>query len=86
MCCKGIAKDNEKEVEVNMSEVQQIDHLTRKLEFLGYDAFQVDAIIQDAAGGQLVDEFETTDQHFQAIYALEKYVQLGNEYVASYSK
>jgi hypothetical protein len=63
---------------------ENIRQLLKKLIFLGYQRFQIKSIINEALEQQLWEN--DYRQNVQVMIALQKYEQLGNEYLLSYSK
>lgn len=67
-----------------MSIEEHIRRLLKRLSFLGYQRFQIKSIINEALGQQLLEK--DYRQNVQVMIALQKYEQLGNEYLLEYSK
>ena len=59
--------------------MKNITGLSKRLAFLGYGAFEINYIIQSVASENSID-------HAAVFDALEKYVELGTNYLQSYSK
>lgn len=64
---------------------QQIKKLLNRLAFLGYGSFEIKSIFRYAAGSECLDEMNYT-QLKRVKAHLEKYEQLGSNFVAAYSK
>jgi hypothetical protein len=69
----------------NMDKDKNIGLLFKRLNFLGYRAFEIKSILHEATGGS---DFDTSDHRHcnVAVMALEKYERLGLDYLNSYSK
>ncbi len=63
----------------------RIQHLTNRLTRFGYGRFEINAIIKDAIGIACTDNL-SMDQSVALISHLEKYEQLGLNYINTYSK
>jgi hypothetical protein len=64
---------------------QQIKKLLKRLAFLGYGSFEIKSIFRYAAGSECLDEMSHSQLSEVKAY-LEKYEQLGSNFVAGYSK
>jgi len=64
---------------------KRITELSRRLVFLGYDSFQIRDIVKDAIGSDRHTRCNI-NQKGQLISSLEKYVDLGSNYMRAYSK
>jgi hypothetical protein len=64
---------------------QQIMKLLKRLAFLGYGSFEIKSIFRYAAGSDNLDELSYSQLNEVKAY-LEKYEQLGSNFVAAYSK
>lgn len=63
---------------------QRIKDLQKRLAFLGYRAFQVDRIVQEAVGDSSGRANQA--QSRKLVRTLEKYEKLGLRYLQTYSK
>jgi hypothetical protein len=64
---------------------QRVHELFRQLAFLGYGMFEINHIMQEAAGDDNLKE-NPNSQWGEVIATLEKYVELGSNYLEVYSK
>ncbi len=64
---------------------EHLIQLVKRLKYLGYSSFHLQAIVREAIG---IDSIKnaTQTQHLKVIEALEKYEQLGRTYLQAYSK
>jgi hypothetical protein len=62
---------------------QRIEQLFKRLNFLGYCAFETQSIIQEATGN---DKERNVIPCIETINVLEKYEKLGTNYLLAYSK
>lgn len=65
--------------------MSQIKHLSNRLAVLGYKGFEISHIINNAANGKHLNTLNRT-QLQQVAQKMEKYVMLGAQYAAAYSK
>ncbi|MBP2634430.1 MAG: hypothetical protein H6Q72_337 [Firmicutes bacterium] len=65
--------------------MQRIISLVKRLAFLGYCTFEIENIIKEATGLDIVDSLSNT-QEVAVIQHLEMYEQLGLNYLQTYSK
>lgn len=65
--------------------MSQIKQLSNRLSVLGYSGFEISNIISAAANGQQLTKLNKEQLHSVA-KELGKYVTLGSQYVAAYSK
>lgn len=82
--CITIISINRERRRKYMNIEENIRQLLKKLIFLGYQRFQIKNIINEALGQQLWEK--DYRQNMQVMIALQKYEQLGNEYLLAYSK
>lgn len=62
---------------------QHVEKLLKRLSFLGYCAFELKSIIQEATSKDNLGVFTPNNK---AIRVLEKYEKLGSDYLLAYSK
>ncbi len=65
--------------------MQRIVSLIKRLVFLGYCSFEIENIIKEAIGIDIISDLSTT-QEIAVIQHLELYEQLGHNYLQTYSK
>lgn len=65
--------------------MQRIISLIKRLVFLGYCSFEIENIIKEAIGIDIISDLSTT-QEVAVIQHLELYEQLGHNYLQTYSK
>lgn len=65
--------------------MQRIISLIKRLAFLGYCTFEIENIIKEAIGFDIIANLSTT-QEVAVIQHLEMYEQLGLNYLQTYSK
>lgn len=68
-----------------MSMEKRIETVFKQLRFLGYQGFQIKQIIKEALGDHSWEK-NNQEQNQQILKNLEKYKNLGNEYLLAYSK
>lgn len=64
---------------------QRANELSRQLVFLGYGMFEIEHIMQEAAGSDNLDD-NSSSRWGEVVALLEKYVELGSNYMQIYSK
>ena len=64
---------------------ERIKIVFKQLLFLGYQGFQIKQIIEEAIGHYSWEK-NNQEQNVQILLNLEKYKNLGNEYLIAYSK
>ncbi|SMC99207.1 hypothetical protein [Sporomusa malonica] len=64
---------------------QHILRLIKRLAFLGYCTFEIESILKEAVGIDIVDDLSST-QEVALVQHLEMYEQLGLNYLQTYSK
>lgn len=65
--------------------MKRIISLIKRLTFLGYCTFEIESIIKDAIGVDIVSNL-SSNQEIAVIQHLELYEQLGLSYLNTYSK
>lgn len=65
--------------------MKRILSLIKRLTFLGYCAFEIERIIKEAIGIEIISNLSAT-QEVAVIQHLEMYEQLGLRYLQTYSK
>lgn len=68
-----------------MSMEKRIETVFKQLRFLGYQGFQIKQIVKEALGNRSWEK-NNQEQNKQILKNLEKYKNLGNEYLLAYSK
>ncbi|MDF2571088.1 MAG: hypothetical protein K0R55_2692 [Sporomusa sp.] len=64
---------------------QHILRLIKRLAFLGYCTFEIESILKEAIGIDIVDDL-SLNQEVAVVQHLEMYEQLGLNYLQTYSK
>jgi hypothetical protein len=67
------------------SDMKRIIALVKRLSFLGYCTFEIENIIKEAIGIDIIGDLSNT-QEVAVIQHLEMYEQLGSNYLQTYSK
>ncbi|MBP2662792.1 MAG: hypothetical protein H6Q71_740 [Firmicutes bacterium] len=65
--------------------MKRIISLVKRLAFLGYCTFEIESIIKEAIGINIISDLSDT-QEVSVIQHLEMYEQLGLSYLQTYSK
>ncbi|EAX46685.1 hypothetical protein TcarDRAFT_0452 [Thermosinus carboxydivorans Nor1] len=68
-----------------MSVEKQVRKLCKQLIRLGYYPFQIRSMMQEAIGTVIMDDMDEQQQK-RLVNVLQKYVELGNDFLLSYSK
>jgi hypothetical protein len=64
---------------------KRITELSKRLVVLGYDSYQIKTIVKDAVGSERLTRYNSNEKG-RLISSLEKYVDLGSNYLRAYSK